>query len=42
MTKTIYNSYKMNKSQLWSQIKSFGNPDNLKWSSKIPTMFESV
>ena len=32
----------MDKSQLWSQVKSFGNPDNIKWTASIPTMFESI
>jgi len=42
MSNDNFNSYKMNKSLLWADIKAIGNPDNLKWSSKIPTMYESI
>lgn len=39
----IENNYKnMNKSQLWNEIKSLGNPQNLKWTSSASAMNESI
>jgi hypothetical protein len=32
----------MNKSQLWNEIKSLGNPQNLKWTSSASAMNESI
>ena len=33
---------KQRKSQLWSEVKSLGNPQNLKWTSSGSSMYESI